>query len=68
MVFGLKGPDESKKYEGFDGWYQKLPQFGGYHIWLLCASGYLCIIAGLVQTGSVFLQAKPEDFRKDTST
>ena len=29
----------------------------------MVGSSYLCIIAGLVQTGSVFLQAKPEDYR-----
>ena len=37
--------------------------YSRYQLLLLLASAWLCIIGGLVQTGSVFLQANPEEYR-----
>ena len=55
--------DREAYYEGFDNIFSKVPHFKSYQFWLLIVSGWTCIIGGQVQTGSIILQARPENFR-----
>ena len=54
---------EQKKLEGFDLIFTRIPEISLYQILLFIGASYTIIVSGQVQTGSVFLNAKPEQYR-----
>jgi len=54
---------EDDAYEGMDKIFNKMPHFSGYQFLITCLGSWMCFCAGQVQTGSVFLQAAPEEYR-----
>ena len=51
------------EYEGFDRIYHVVPSFSWHQFILFCMVSSCTILSGMVQTGSVFLNAKPEKLR-----